>query len=377
MFKDFFISYNSADRQWAEWIAYVLEEHGYSVIIQAWDFRPGGNFILDMQKATADAKRTVMVLSDAYLQALYTQPEWAAAFQQDPMGSDRKLLPIRVAPCQPQGMLAAVVYIDFVGKTAEEAEQLLLAALEERAKPTKRPDFPDSTAIPNQPKDTSIPFPGNDYRRILELAAKGSLQEEIDNGTSVSMDIVQELIDAGYLKANIFSSYDHKDSPSYQDTKITLSGREYLRKLQSEETPESTSTKAPQKLSSSERLNLIQTLNALPGPQFDELLFALNPPSANVPGNAAPQGNRSAALLEWLESPIGPGLSELKAILESIVSTQPEAAAQATTPSQTIETLKDIIKALATNQAPKYDLRGAQFGGGFAETVKGDQSGSH
>ncbi|NEZ54165.1 TIR domain-containing protein [Adonisia turfae] len=86
MFKDFFISYNSADRQWAEWIAYVLEEHGYSVIIQAWDFRPGGNFILDMQKATADAKRTVMVLSDDYLQALYTQPEWAAAFQQDPMG---------------------------------------------------------------------------------------------------------------------------------------------------------------------------------------------------------------------------------------------------------------------------------------------------
>ncbi|NEZ54164.1 SUMF1/EgtB/PvdO family nonheme iron enzyme [Adonisia turfae] len=149
MTKDFFISYNSADRQWAEWIAYVLEEHGYSVIIQAWDFRPGGNFILDMQKATAEAKRTVMVLSDAYLQALYTQPEWAAAFQQDPMGSDLKLLPIRVVPCQPQGMLAAVVYIDFVGKTAEEAEQLLLTALEERAKPTKRPAFPDSTTSGN------------------------------------------------------------------------------------------------------------------------------------------------------------------------------------------------------------------------------------
>ena len=129
MTKDFFISYNSADRQWAEWVAYVLEEHGHSVIIQAWDFRPGGNFILDMQKATAEAKRTVMALSDAYLQALYTQPEWAAAFQQDPMGCDRKLLPIRVAPCQPQGMLAAVVYIDFVGKTAEAAEQILLAAL--------------------------------------------------------------------------------------------------------------------------------------------------------------------------------------------------------------------------------------------------------
>lgn len=126
-------------------------------------------------------------------------------------------------------------------------------------------------------------------------------------------------------------------------------------------------------LSAAERLSLIQTLNALPGPQFDELLFALNPPSANVPGNAAPQGSRSAALLEWIESPIGPGLPELEAILESIVATQSGAVMQAGSQSQTVETLQDIIETLTANQAPKYDLRGAQFGGGFAETVEGDQ----
>lgn len=28
--KDFFISYNSADRTWAEWIAWQLEEAGYT-----------------------------------------------------------------------------------------------------------------------------------------------------------------------------------------------------------------------------------------------------------------------------------------------------------------------------------------------------------
>ena len=40
--KDFFISYNKADRAWAEWIAWHLEETGgYSVAIQAWDFGPG------------------------------------------------------------------------------------------------------------------------------------------------------------------------------------------------------------------------------------------------------------------------------------------------------------------------------------------------
>ena len=32
---DFFISYISVDRAWAEWIAWALEEAGYSTIIQA------------------------------------------------------------------------------------------------------------------------------------------------------------------------------------------------------------------------------------------------------------------------------------------------------------------------------------------------------
>src|SRR6202030_2215507 len=81
---DFFISYNKADRPWAEWIAWVLEEAKYSVILQAWDFRPGMNFVLEMQKATAGAKRTIVVLSEDFLKAKFTQPEWAAAFAQDP-----------------------------------------------------------------------------------------------------------------------------------------------------------------------------------------------------------------------------------------------------------------------------------------------------
>ena len=65
--KDFFISYNKADKNWAEWIAWTLEEAGYSVVIQAWDFRPGGNFVLEMQKAATDTHKTIAVLSDNYL----------------------------------------------------------------------------------------------------------------------------------------------------------------------------------------------------------------------------------------------------------------------------------------------------------------------
>jgi hypothetical protein len=36
--NDFFISYTQADRDWAEWIGWVLEEAGYPV--RAWLVRP-------------------------------------------------------------------------------------------------------------------------------------------------------------------------------------------------------------------------------------------------------------------------------------------------------------------------------------------------
>src|ERR1700674_4040655 len=102
---DFFISYTSADRAWAEWIGYVLEEAGCAVIIQAWHFRPGSNFVLEMQKAAAEADRTIMVLSPDYLKSQFASPEWAAAFAEDPLGLERKLVPILVRQCEPTGLL--------------------------------------------------------------------------------------------------------------------------------------------------------------------------------------------------------------------------------------------------------------------------------
>src|SRR5215469_3994586 len=113
--RDFFISHNKADRDWARWIAWTLEEAGYSVILQDWDFRPGSNFVLEMDKAAAQTDKTVLVLSQDYLNSAFTQPEWAAAFVRDPRGRQRALLPVRVRECNPTGMLATIVYVDLVG----------------------------------------------------------------------------------------------------------------------------------------------------------------------------------------------------------------------------------------------------------------------
>ena len=142
--KDFFVSYNRADRAWAEWLAWQLEAAGYAVVIQAWDFRQGGNYVLDMQRAIDSAQRTLIVLSPDFLASQYTAPEWAAAFAQDPTGAQGRLLPVRVRECQPTGLLAQIVYIDLVGiKNRDEArERLLAGAAKGRVKPETEPDMP-------------------------------------------------------------------------------------------------------------------------------------------------------------------------------------------------------------------------------------------
>ena len=155
--RDFFVSYNKADLHWAEWIAWQLEAAGKSAIVQAWDFRPGSNFVVDMQRAATEAERTIAVLSPDYLASLYTQPEWAAAFAQDPTGEKGTLLPVRVRACELKGLLPQIVYIDLVGCDKAAAKQALLAGIKrDRAKPDAEPDFPTEAPARAEPR-----FPGS------------------------------------------------------------------------------------------------------------------------------------------------------------------------------------------------------------------------
>lgn len=72
----------------------------------------------------------------------------------------------------------------------------------------------------------------SEHLRLLELAANNGLPDTIDEETGLPLDIVRELVDAGYLKAIDASSFD---GDAYMSPKITLPGREYLERLKSEE----------------------------------------------------------------------------------------------------------------------------------------------
>src|SRR6185437_6144712 len=98
-----------ADAAWAEWIAWVLEEDGHRVLIQAWDFVAGDNWVQRMREGVAGAARTVAILSTDYLESEFGTAEWEAAWRADPLGARRKLLTVKVADCEWPDLLASVV----------------------------------------------------------------------------------------------------------------------------------------------------------------------------------------------------------------------------------------------------------------------------
>jgi hypothetical protein len=139
--KDFFISYNGEDSQWAKWIAWQLEEAGFSTFMQAWD--SVGNWVIRMNEAMREARRTIAVLSPNYVKSPYTQAEWANAFRLDPIGERDLLIPVRVQPVSLEGALAQFAYVDLVNVDEDAAVELLLNRVSgQRGKPSVRPAFP-------------------------------------------------------------------------------------------------------------------------------------------------------------------------------------------------------------------------------------------
>ncbi len=175
---EFFVSYNGADRAWAEWVAWQLEDVGYKVIVQAWDFEPGDNFVERMRDALEQADRTLALVSAAYLASRYCTDEWTGAFLHDPDGRNR-LLQVRIEDCQLPRLLATQLHIDLVGLPREQAKARLLAGVRPgRRKHPGEPPFPhDQRAGPR--------FPGHGLAvtnlppRNPDFAGRAALLEEL------------------------------------------------------------------------------------------------------------------------------------------------------------------------------------------------------
>lgn len=179
----------------------------------------------------------------------------------DTEGRKRLLLPIRVQDCKVTGLFKSIVYLDLVGLSEEQAKENLLTFFIDRNKPRSSPIFPDKS---DQVGKLPIEFPGTE-------------------SSTITYDLRGTKFGGGFARIVEGERDDHS-----------------------------------QYFSPENRLNLVQKLNSLPSPLFEQLVYTLNAPPGVIPSSNAVQGNRVYALLAWAESPTGPGLSTINQTLELI-----------------------------------------------------------
>jgi tetratricopeptide (TPR) repeat protein len=218
--KEFFISRCGADRAWAKWIAWHLEEAGYTTIVQDWDFVAGRNFVREMDEASKKAKRTIALISPDYFESGFTLSEWAATFKKDPTGEKGLLVPVIVRECDPEGLLGQIVYIDLVGLKEDDAKEALLDGVkQERAKPQMEPAYPGAL----EPiMDRKPPFPGAlpsvwnvPYNKNRNFTGRSSLLSNL-RAALTSAQIVALHGLGGMGKTQLAIEYIHRHKTDYK-----------------------------------------------------------------------------------------------------------------------------------------------------------------
>jgi hypothetical protein len=128
-FYDVCISYNSADRDWVDGVLLPRLEHaGLRVAIDYRVFVVGKPLIENIEDMVDASRRTIVVLSPAWVASEWNAFEALLIRTEDPAATRRKLLPLRILPCElPDGL--AKLKLDIADLTAERYKEAQLKRL--------------------------------------------------------------------------------------------------------------------------------------------------------------------------------------------------------------------------------------------------------
>ncbi len=137
---DFFVSHAGRDTAWAEWLAWQLEQAGYAVELDVWDWAPGEDFVARMAAALERADRLLAVCTEAYFASVFGGAELRAAFARDATVAGR-IVPVLVEPVALPPLYAPLIHVDLTGLDEAAAAARLRARLV-GGRPASAPRFP-------------------------------------------------------------------------------------------------------------------------------------------------------------------------------------------------------------------------------------------
>jgi hypothetical protein len=143
---DFFISHAGRDTAWAEWLAWQLQQAGYGVELDVWDWAPGEDFVARMAAALERADRLLAVCTEAYFASAFGGAELRAAFAASPAAEGR-IVPVLIEPVRLPPLYASLIHLDLTGLDEAAAAARLRARLT-GGRPTGAPPFPSAGPAP-------------------------------------------------------------------------------------------------------------------------------------------------------------------------------------------------------------------------------------
>ncbi len=124
MTVDFFISRAGNDRKFAAKINEILQQAGYTTILQDDDFGYR-DFIDAMHEALVSDARVIALYSPDYFNSDYCRAEANGALKGDPLNKQQRLIPLRIAQVDPPGTFANIAYADLIAARTSHDEELL------------------------------------------------------------------------------------------------------------------------------------------------------------------------------------------------------------------------------------------------------------
>ncbi|MBI4671941.1 MAG: toll/interleukin-1 receptor domain-containing protein [Chloroflexi bacterium] len=181
---DVFISYNHRNSDWVrELLVPTLEAANVKLWLDVRNFEPGAPILTEIERAVLNSRKTLIVLTPAYLTGEWTEFENILSQSLDPAARQRRVLPLLLEPCEIPLRLCTLIYLDFTERARYETEfRRLLQALGATA--------PTAVATPARANAREDEIKNLKRRRLHELRKKQALM-----GINTPPDVLIEIED--------------------------------------------------------------------------------------------------------------------------------------------------------------------------------------
>jgi TIR domain-containing protein len=196
---DVFLSYSHCDQEWVRSeLLPQIEANGLQVCIDFRDFEAGAAIVDEIQRGADESRKTLLVLTEDYLNSEWTTFERYLVQTGDPANRQRRLIPLRKGECELPKSVRYLTYVDFVNPANLKIEWTKLLKALGSAGQASLPSAPESPAA--KQVDTTTRSARQGFEALLEMVRDPFVQANVATFKVVFDTSSKQIEVLGYYK---------------------------------------------------------------------------------------------------------------------------------------------------------------------------------